>query len=146
MNIPGMTPEIQNRMNLWCAWCARNKRFIPFEEWLRHVYGDVELETLLGASTSTNDEFMVRIRLRGTDKYIGLKDPTYALVSDGGKVLITDAHWFVPKNRAKTWPNVSSLRKFCGMATGRKWSESTFSQFEAVMADGTTKSLEDVLR
>lgn len=153
MEIPGMNPEAREMMDRWCQWCVAHKTYIQFGEWVRYSHSNEDLKAIIAVfnpsvlQSTSDDEFFIRICLRGTDKYIGLKNPTYALVKDGShRAVVKDAHWFVQKNRAKAWTNLSSLRKFCGMATGGKWSDATFSKYVAVLADGTTKSLEEVLK
>lgn len=76
-----------------------------------------------------------KIRLKHhPDKYVGKKDPTYAVHSDqtnGHNHPQIDAHWYVSEAQAKIWTSVTHLRRFLGFC--RNAEGDTFSLYELIV-------------
>lgn len=90
--------------------------------------------------------FLVRIRVKGSSKFIGKRNSSYALISDRhieekGLAVNARATFFVKEPFAKVWTNKSALRGLMTYCGGTKWDTLTFSRYEAVLADGSVMTL-----
>ena len=102
---------------------------------------------------------LMRIRVIGTDVWVGKKDITYALEEASnplkkpsyarprqisGTNLHRDLpHWWVSEPLAKVWTTMLSLKKATTM--GRFMGTYRFPDLEVVFADGSTKPLDEVM-
>lgn len=74
---------------------------------------------------------MIMVRLKGTDKFVGKREPTYALMPDGAT--LNDAlHWFTSVRCAATWEDEGPLRRLFGRAAqGNRIAK--FSRYEVLI-------------
>jgi|APSaa5957512535_1039671.scaffolds.fasta_scaffold219657_2 hypothetical protein len=102
--------------------------------------------------------FLVRIRLKGTKRYVGKRKPSYAFTCDRVAATMPD-HWhdrrrrtstlFVHEKHAHVWTSPAALKTLLSYSVderGKKWSDETWSDYEAVKVDGTVLPLDDLMR
>lgn len=89
---------------------------------------------------------LIRVRIVGTDRFVGKRNPTYAFRADEDtRDLSPEAHWYVPESQAKVWTDLTTLRRLLSQSTGRPFYECTFKRFEAVFHDGSSRPLDEVV-
>jgi hypothetical protein len=96
---------------------------------------------------------LMRVRVRGTDLWVGKKSPSYAF-RDGARPSRTEpsydpsyldenpAFWWVTEKYAKVWTDMRALKACSTM--GRNDPCSGFPDLEVVFGDGTVKPFDEI--
>lgn len=90
-------------------------------------------------------EFL-RVRLRGTEVWVGKLHTTYALASciDSSEERVRPAaHWWADEAHAKVWTLQTSLKGT--VMRVRRTGLETMSRLEVVFADGSAKPLDELI-